>query len=95
MEELRLVGLALVPALVRVEELHVGETVLLEVCVLDGAEHVLPPVEVDHRDGEPVEVPEEPVRLAQLPEFAGQTIVVILPDASERYLSTALFEGIG
>jgi cysteine synthase A len=35
------------------------------------------------------------VRLAQLPEFAGQTIVVILPDASERYLSTALFEGIG
>ena len=35
------------------------------------------------------------VRLAQLPEFAGKTIVVILPDASERYLSTALFEGVG
>jgi cysteine synthase A len=35
------------------------------------------------------------VRLAQLPEFAGQTIVVILPDAAERYLSTPLFEGIG
>ena len=34
-------------------------------------------------------------RLAQLPEFAGKTIVVILPDAGERYLSTALFEGIG
>ena len=34
------------------------------------------------------------VRLAQLPEFAGQTIVVILPDAGERYLSTALFEGL-
>jgi len=34
------------------------------------------------------------VRLAQLPEFAGKTIVVILPDAGERYLSTALFEGI-
>ncbi|MCX6998093.1 MAG: cysteine synthase A [Kiritimatiellaeota bacterium] len=34
------------------------------------------------------------VRLAQLPEFAGQTIVVILPDAGERYLSTPLFEGI-
>ncbi len=35
------------------------------------------------------------VRLAQEPEFAGKTIVVILPDAGERYLSTALFEGIG
>ena len=31
-------------------------------------------------------------RLAQEPEFAGKTIVVILPDAGERYLSTALFE---
>ena len=35
------------------------------------------------------------VRLAQQPEFAQRTIVVILPDAGERYLSTALFEGIG
>ena len=35
------------------------------------------------------------VRLARQPEFAGKTIVVILPDAGERYLSTALFEGIG
>jgi cysteine synthase A len=34
-------------------------------------------------------------RLAKLPEFAGKTIVVILPDAAERYLSTPLFEGIG
>ena len=34
------------------------------------------------------------MRLARLPEFAGKTIVVILPDAGERYLSTALFEGI-
>ncbi|QGM81402.1 cysteine synthase A [Otariodibacter oris] len=33
-------------------------------------------------------------RIAQLPEFADKTIVVILPSASERYLSTALFEGI-
>lgn len=32
------------------------------------------------------------VRLANLPEFAGKTIVVILPDLAERYLSTALFE---
>ncbi len=31
------------------------------------------------------------VRLAQLPDFAGKTIVVILPDAGERYLSTDLF----
>jgi cysteine synthase A len=35
------------------------------------------------------------VRLAHLDEFAGKTIVVILPDAGERYLSTVLFEGIG
>ena len=35
------------------------------------------------------------VRLAKRDEFAGKTIVVILPDAGERYLSTVLFEGIG
>ncbi|WP_101774395.1 cysteine synthase A [Pasteurella oralis] len=33
-------------------------------------------------------------RLAKLPEFADKLIVVILPSASERYLSTAMFEGI-
>jgi len=32
------------------------------------------------------------VRLANLPEFAGKTIVVILPDLAERYLSTSLFD---
>ena len=35
------------------------------------------------------------VRLARLPPFAGKTIVAILPDSGERYLSTVLFEGIG
>ena len=34
------------------------------------------------------------VRLGKLPEFAGKTMVVILPDAAERYLSTSLFEGL-
>ena len=34
------------------------------------------------------------LRLANEAEFAGKTIVAILPDATERYLSTALFEGI-
>jgi cysteine synthase A len=34
-------------------------------------------------------------RLARQPEFSGKTIVAILPDLAERYLSTALFEGIG
>ncbi|HEY3307870.1 MAG TPA: pyridoxal-phosphate dependent enzyme, partial [Desulfuromonadaceae bacterium] len=34
------------------------------------------------------------VKLAKLDEFSGKTIVVILPDSAERYLSTALFEGI-
>jgi cysteine synthase A len=33
-------------------------------------------------------------RLAKQPEFKGKTIVVILPDAGERYLSSVLFEGI-
>jgi len=33
-------------------------------------------------------------RLAREPEFAGKTIVVVLPDAGERYLSTVLFEGM-
>ena len=32
-------------------------------------------------------------RLSGQPEFAGKTIVVILPDSGERYLSTPLFEG--
>ncbi|MBM3859023.1 MAG: cysteine synthase A [Verrucomicrobia bacterium] len=32
------------------------------------------------------------VRLANEPQFAGKNIVVILPDAGERYLSTSLFE---
>jgi cysteine synthase len=35
------------------------------------------------------------VRLARREEFAEKNIVVILPDAGERYLSTVLFEGIG
>jgi len=34
------------------------------------------------------------IRLAQLPENAGKTLVVVLPDSGERYLSTALFDGL-
>ena len=34
------------------------------------------------------------VRIAKLPEFFGKTIVVILPDSGERYLSSVLFEGL-
>lgn len=33
------------------------------------------------------------VRLGKQPEFAGKTIVTVLPDSAERYLSTILFEG--
>jgi cysteine synthase A len=35
------------------------------------------------------------VKLAELPEYENKTIVVVLPDIGERYLSTVLFEGIG
>jgi cysteine synthase A len=35
------------------------------------------------------------LRLAREHEFAGKTIVTILPDSGERYLSTVLFEGMG
>jgi len=34
------------------------------------------------------------LRLAKEPAFAGKTIVVVLPDAGERYLSGALFDGL-
>jgi len=34
------------------------------------------------------------VRLARKPEYKGKTIVVVLPDSGERYLSSVLFEGI-
>lgn len=34
------------------------------------------------------------VRLGKNPEHAGKTIVVILPDSGERYLSSILFEGV-
>jgi cysteine synthase A len=34
------------------------------------------------------------VRLAHEPEMKGKTIVVVLPDSGERYLSSPLFEGM-
>jgi cysteine synthase A len=34
------------------------------------------------------------VRVAREPEMKGKTIVVILPDTGERYLSTVLFDGV-
>jgi cysteine synthase A len=34
------------------------------------------------------------VRLGNRPEFAGKTIVTILPDSAERYLTSVLFDGM-
>ncbi|MCY1432326.1 Cysteine synthase [compost metagenome] len=34
------------------------------------------------------------VRIAEEPSMQGKTIVVILPDSGERYLSSMLFEGM-
>jgi cysteine synthase A len=34
------------------------------------------------------------LRLAADPAYAGKTIVVVLPDSGERYLSSVLFEGM-
>ena len=34
------------------------------------------------------------MRLARDPQFQGKTIVVVLPDSGERYLSSVLFEGV-
>jgi cysteine synthase A len=34
------------------------------------------------------------IRIAKEPEMKGKTVVVVLPDSGERYLSTALFKGI-
>ena len=32
------------------------------------------------------------IRMAKLDEMSGKTIVVVLPDSGERYLSTVLYE---
>ena len=35
------------------------------------------------------------LQLARRPEMAGKQIVVIIPSFAERYMTTALFEGMG
>jgi cysteine synthase A len=35
------------------------------------------------------------IRVAQRDEMKGRTVVTVLPDSAERYISTALFDGLG
>jgi cysteine synthase A len=35
------------------------------------------------------------LRVARRPEMKGRTVVTVLPDSAERYVSTVLFEGYG
>jgi len=35
------------------------------------------------------------IRVAQRDEMKGKTVVTVLPDSSERYISTVLFDGFG
>lgn len=55
--------------------------------------------EVSKKDGIPVGISSgamiwASLELAKRPESAGKTIVCIVPSCSERYISTALFEGL-
>lgn len=102
-----LAGEALTPGSHRIEGIGAGFIPnTLDVAMLDRVEHVdsLEAIDFAHRlareegilcgisSGAAAAVA---IRLAKMDEFAGKTIVVILPDAGERYISTMLFDGIG
>ena len=58
-------------------------------------QHRLPRVDLEHAIGESLGAAlAAALEVGARAEMAGKTIVVVLPDFGERYLTTALFDGI-